>query len=721
MKDFVQWTAPSPLWETAITQSTAQKRRAELSRPAILRFATDTFMDDFLKMAENDPRRLNQYVALPETWRGMSPMPEALNPAPAFAKNLKRLGLIAARKKAKTNGLTQTSNKFTAFADSNASKPLKLYQPAHQRFYMISACLVCERPGLPDKIPNPGREEKVTYIIRRLFPPVTSPPVNPKSIPDASWEEFAYVVTDLGARWKKVTKKGALEKDEEQQPLFSVNILEDDGRRRKINAGLIPTGRREAYIAAGEYSEKKTVASSGTGEPEDPNAPIDSRVYQMRAQFRDPWRNLLQTASYARKAALASEVAGEDAAKIKSAQNDIVKTAREQIQTISWLILLDFANYLKDNLPRNWDALKTPSLFSGLHPEEKVLYNVLSDTKLETVFADNLKRATAYTQVSGSLKDALLAVKPSNAQTAAQIEKNLETVVKSYDRTAPDALYPNFLFPLADPGFDPENNPPLSPVPAPPTNPKERPNFLLKSTIDGKAVSITPTNFLKTKLNDGVTDENLKVKDGEDHVNRIAKLIEDALKVTPTPQSQPLQMPPLASQKPMDIREGWFVMRCVYERPLCGAIDPPVLSEPTKPFQIAGFFDPDAPARPIRIALPIDTTPAGLRKFDRNTAFMMSDLLCGQVNRMKGITFMDLVLSVLPFPFHKSLDVPDTGGCKEGNLSIGMMCSLSIPIITICALILLMIIVALLDFIFKWLPFLIFCFPLPGLKAKQDE
>jgi len=49
------------------------------------------------------------------------------------------------------------------------------------------------------------------------------------------------------------------------------------------------------------------------------------------------------------------------------------------------------------------------------------------------------------------------------------------------------------------------------------------------------------------------------------------------------------------------------------------------------------------------------------------------------------------------------------------------MCSLSIPIITICALILLIIIVMLLDFIFKWLPFLMFCFPLPGLKAKEDE
>jgi len=432
----------------------------------------------------------------------------------------------------------------------------------------------------------------------------------------------------------------------------------------------------------------------------------------MRAQFRDPWKNLLQTASYAQKAVNKSEVAGEDADDIKTAQKDIIKTAREQIQTISWLLLLDFAKFLEDNLSNIWDAVNDAALFSDLSTAEKDVYNVLLNTKLETAFAANLKSGTGYTLVSATLMDALLAVKPPSGkttgeQTAEQIENNLETVVKSYDRTAPDALYPKFLFPLADPGFDVD------------AIPKAKADFVLKTTLDGNPVSITPTNFQKTKLNETITQPNLKIKDGEDYVNRIAQIIEAAL-VESAPTNQPLQMPPLASQTPMDMREGWFVIRCVYERPLCGAIDPPVLSLPTKAFQIAGFFDPDAPARPIRIALPVDTTPAGLRKFDRNTAFMMSDLLCGQVNRMKGITFMDLVLSVLPFPFHKGLDVPDTGGCKDGGLSIGMMCSLSIPIITICALILLMIIVALLDFIFKWLPFLIFCFPLPGLKAKDE-
>ena len=121
---------------------------------------------------------------------------------------------------------------------------------------------------------------------------------------------------------------------------------------------------------------------------------------------------------------------------------------------------------------------------------------------------------------------------------------------------------------------------------------------------------------------------------------------------------------------------------------------------------MAGFFDPDAPARPIRIALPLDTSPAGLRKFDKNTAFMISDMLCGQIDRVKGLSLGDLVLSVLPWPLHKDLSVPDGGPCKsDSGIEVGMICSLSIPIITICALLLLMIIVFLLDIIFRWLPF----------------
>jgi hypothetical protein len=686
MKEAIQWTAPSPLWENALGLSAAVSRRSELNRPSILRFATDDFMDVFLRMLSHDPQRLNQFVAFPETWRGASPPPETIKPAPAFARNFQRLGLIAARKKTKRNDLTQTNNQPLQVNNLKSNKPLKLYQPAHQRFYLLTAHLVCERPGLPDKIPNGEREEKVSFVMRRLFPPGELD-INTKLPPlDSSWEEYAFVQTDQGAKWKRVENNQSLLENEEQQPLFAVNFNEDDGRRRKLFSAVIPAGRREAYMAAG----KSSTANIG-GQPA---APPDSRVYLMRSIFRDPWKNLLQTAAHAKSAV---EKRPDNKDQPVAVISDLLKVSREQIQTISWLILLDFANFLADNLPRIWNSLNGAAVTPALNNAENVLVSAIANTTLENDFAADLIINTpnppVYTanQVKRSLKAALLAVRPANEAQPGNIEKNLEKVVISYDRKSPDALYPKFLFPLADAKFS------------------------LKTVLDGATVSITPTNFLKTKQNETITVEANKVKDGEDYVNRIAQLVEAAL--PPAPPNQAFQPIPLAAQTPLDMREGWFLMRCVYERPLCGAIDPPILSDATEPFQIAGFFDPDAPARPIRIGLPIDTTPAGLRKFDKNTAFMMSDLLCGQVNRMKGITFADLIFSILPFPFHKGLDVPDTGGCKD---NFGMMCSLSIPIITLCALILLIIIVTLLDFIFKWLPFLIVCFPLPGLRAKDE-
>jgi len=83
---------------------------------------------------------------------------------------------------------------------------------------------------------------------------------------------------------------------------------------------------------------------------------------------------------------------------------------------------------------------------------------------------------------------------------------------------------------------------------------------------------------------------------------------------------------------------------------------------------------------------------------------------------------VDLVMSVLPFPLHKDLDSSAPSACKDdAGASLGMICSLSIPIITICALIILIIMVTLLDLIFHWLPFFFFCFPLPKFSAKSQS
>jgi len=50
-------------------------------------------------------------------------------------------------------------------------------------------------------------------------------------------------------------------------------------------------------------------------------------------------------------------------------------------------------------------------------------------------------------------------------------------------------------------------------------------------------------------------------------------------------------------------------VRCVYEQPRCGVNAPPIISEPGRPFLMASFFDADAPARAVQVAL--RWTPAG--------------------------------------------------------------------------------------------------------------
>ncbi|HLP60807.1 MAG TPA: hypothetical protein VK186_18345, partial [Candidatus Deferrimicrobium sp.] len=141
-----------------------------------------------------------------------------------------------------------------------------------------------------------------------------------------------------------------------------------------------------------------------------------------------------------------------------------------------------------------------------------------------------------------------------------------------------------------------------------------------------------------------------------------------------------------------------YVLRCVYERPRCKGIHPPVVSQPSRRFQLATYFEPEAPTRPVRIVMPEDTGIAGLRKFKKNVAVLFSDKLRNQIDQIKNA---------------KVKDIDEGNISSEPGFSLGMICSFSIPIITICAMILLMIFVKLLNIVFWWMPFFKICFPIP--------
>jgi hypothetical protein len=143
---------------------------------------------------------------------------------------------------------------------------------------------------------------------------------------------------------------------------------------------------------------------------------------------------------------------------------------------------------------------------------------------------------------------------------------------------------------------------------------------------------------------------------------------------------------------------GLYVLRFAYERPLCAPYHDAVVSAPSRPFRLGGFFDPDAPARPLVIRMPFDTSPKGLRKFPKGVAVLMSSKLRQQVERVRNVKLADI----------------DEGKVNdEPSWGIGMICSLSIPIITLCAFIVLMIFLSLLNIVFWWMAFFKICLPIP--------
>lgn len=609
----VQWLAATPLWEPL----NAINQRQQVRRPEILRFASDAFMEDFVSVATQTPERLGEWHATRETWRKPAPTPP-----------LRRL-IDTPSAAAVLDGATEDP--------SLSGEPLKLYMPAHQRFYLVTANLVCRIPGLPDKMLNQSAGEQATFVMRRRLRG------QEHALVEGAWQPI-----DAGA-------ERALVPGEEQHPLFPVTYRGFDGHLRRIFAGLIPASRREALMTAGRRSAPAltsgTTAGTASERAEHLLTVLDMDVLQLWGEIKR-----MQAAEDARITVSWNQIGGK--ASEQAALRDSVNIARDRLQTQSWYVLLDFAGFLQEHLPAVWERINaSPDAAVPAGTPGKALIDALQQATFKF-------EASASTTDKAVLHNKLLGL--ASATGATSMAKALKDVN------------------AARPGLE----------------------SATEEYRHGKSGWPTTTFLLCGRNVSGLAGS-------------LAALVGAALQALPPDPQKRVPLLPLSAQLSGSIQDGdysddTFVIRCVFERPNCPpGVRPAVVSDETQAFQLAAYFDPDAPARPIRIPLPVDTSPAGLRKHARNTMFVLSDTLACQVERARGITFGDLVLSILPWPFHK--DLPSGSSC----LDLGMLCTLSIPIITICALILLIIFVLLLDIIFKWVPFLIFCLPLPGLRAKK--
>jgi len=664
----VAWQAPRPLWGGL----------AGTGAPAILRFAGDDFMDQMLATLANDPARIGERLARPETWRS----PPGETAETDLVQRVPLPGLIAdaRRKRAlKVRG--------PAIAPRPPA-PLKLYQPAHQRFYLVGASLVCAIPGLPERT-IAGGAETVGFVIRRLLPGVAG------EAGDTALREFAYLKGGETATWRRVAAgagAASLAPGEELLPLFPMAHQDEALRRRTLWSGLVPVGRREDYLSAAVNRTPQPLAEGqlATLRPAAPSAAapsVTARMTQFKMEVAEPWKGVVRAALRA-QAQINEATPDNDETLAEKRQRAL--TLNLGWQTQSWLILLDFADWLAAHLPDVWAAVGSGSA-AGLPTKRLAVFNWLNATTISAPMAQGLRQgAVELKPMAGSLREALNMV----AQTATR--DGLETAETLYSvDTRNQPVWPAKHFPLA--GLN---------------------TSLIADGAYQTAAGLGAPSATELDSQPAIADP----VDVAESLDRVTALVVRALDARDESDAQPLPF----ALKLRDVLHqtgddpGWFVIRFVHINRDCGPLHPPTVSAPTERFQLASFFDPDAPVRPIRISLPLDTSAAGLRKHGRGTAFVISDMLCGQIQRAKGLGLVDLVRSVLPWPLHKDLELGEGGPCKgAGGINIGMICSLSIPIITICALILLMIIVSLLDFIFRWLPWFVMCFPIPGLKGKK--
>jgi hypothetical protein len=135
-------------------------------------------------------------------------------------------------------------------------------------------------------------------------------------------------------------------------------------------------------------------------------------------------------------------------------------------------------------------------------------------------------------------------------------------------------------------------------------------------------------------------------------------------------------------------------------KPECGCSGRTVWSDYSEPFTIAPWYESSG-AAPVRVPLPDATDRSLLKALKPNVAFVvpasLANLLSGDVKKLA-----------------------EGEGSASSSPSLQWICSFSIPIITICAFIVLNIFLSLFDLIFRWLMFIKICLPFPKIGGGGD-
>mgnify|MGYP000848388008 CR=1 FL=1 len=539
----IQWTTASPLWTGDSPNDPTEQTR--MQRPALLTFKSDQFVRELTALLQVKKPDLTSYLARPETFHELLPGEAPTTPT-----------------------------------------TLKLYQPAHGRHHLVVASLVCRLPGLPDRLVDRRKDEKVGFVLRRLA---------------GDGSEMAWIPGAPGTGvWQKLSSAAAelVADGEELNGLFPMTFGVN-GSRRRILVGNIPVASKETFDAAGIGALRASPADDVNADS--PNTPRDTRM------------DVADNRIIAVLDRLHAPIAGGES-------NDQRDARIEQEKNASRFLLLDLWDFLKTWIPSILNTL-------GTRPQNGDRTQSLWD-RLHDSNVDNKPGAKNWLQSLALLTPAEIAILIGDKPENSQIQFN-----------ARDGSLGGIV-----------------------------------STATLRQAIVTALDPAKIPTTFSFPDE------GTLQVGKLAPIAAVAANAT----------------SPFG---AGYRIRCVYQRPNCGPIHPPIVSKPSETFELAPFFDPDAPARPIRITLPVDTSIAGLRKFKKNVGFVFSNQLRNQMSKIG--------------PLKDVMDGKLDGG---GSWGLGEICMFSIPIITICAMIVLMIFISLLNIIFWWIPLLRICIPIPVKK-----
>jgi hypothetical protein len=520
----IKWLNPAPLWETARTTT-----------PYIAEFESDQFLPDFLAM--------------------MSGTMDLNLPPPS---------------------------------DKDISGALKLYQPLHQRYYLVTGSLVCRQFGMPDRTVVRKNGERTSFVLRRTI----------------NGREYGWVNDGPNKGWQPLVdeknRRVALHKDEERLPLHQVKACMPTQtnmpcEQRMVYYGYIPVSSREKYLAPVNIQQAVT---DGTGDP---------RLDEIASRVIAAWHQLYVDAE-------------GNAPPAHKPSGDLLR------QTQLYLIL-DLGDCLKRFLPDVFAALGTDG--SGLKDAtaRKALFNELNSIYMSMPTPTDPQHEITLANAVYNFRDVL---------ALAQGQGDL-----------PGDTYP------IDQAYKKDSSDPSKHLP----------------------ITASPYLDLPPRQSNGTLYELFRLALKEESVVPV-QLLDD--------------MEAFIKNDPPD-GDSYF-LRLVYEHTPCT----PVVSEPSKLFTFARVFDPDAPARRIRIELP-SINLKDMRKFKRGVGMQMSPELSKLLNRVHtGLLKGDPLLP----------DYTDVYGYT-------MICIFSIPIITILALIVMFIFLILFNIIFWWLPFIMICIRIP--------